>query len=162
MTDDAATNRAHAPYVAMALTCERVLREKDDVLTIVRIVDSFQLRGALPEGLTDDADVKVGARFFLVIGLKSGGLVGTYQLALDLRPPSSPGRRIAERPVVFESESVGVNVIVEMTLAHVGDGTYWIDVAIDEQPLTSIPIRLTWRTEESETPSAPSGGDDLA
>lgn len=140
---------AEKPYLAAAFLCERVLLEKDEVLTAVRIVDTFHV--SVPKNLP--ADAKPAIQITVLLGFKKaiGDQPEKHQAALRVQAPSG---EISERPPTldfyFKAEEVtGANLILTLNLPVREFGTYRIDVLVDDDHVTTIPFRLLERPEET-------------
>lgn len=64
------------PYLAMALLCEKVLREADGVLSLIRIVDRITVSFSGPDAPVQMPPAPVNLT--LVVGFKSGFARGPY------------------------------------------------------------------------------------
>jgi len=131
------------PHLGMATFCERVLQEKDGVLTIVRVIDRIivAVRGTeLPR------DMPAGQiSLTLAIILRSGDAKGRH--SLRVRPELPSTEHLAhEMPVLFEGEDRAVNAVIQMNLPITQEGLYWFDVFLDEdQCLTRVPLRIVYQ-----------------
>src|SRR5882757_2438042 len=78
------------PFVSAATVCERVLHEKDNVLSVIRMVDTFFIETP-PQPVGEPAPVLVvlGLQLTLLISLKAGDVPsGSYPVQLALRKPT--------------------------------------------------------------------------
>lgn len=126
------------PFLQMAVLCERVLREGDGVLSLIRIVDRFIVSGPqkeMPPSLI---------RFTAAVAFKSGFFRGKY--SAKLRPQSPSGKVLAEQefPLLFEGEDRGAVFVCEVGLMVQEEGLYWIDVLLEEEVVTRIPLRVLY------------------
>lgn len=130
------------PYLQAAVFAERVLHERDGVLSLVRIVDRLgvQATGDAPEELPEGASAKVT----LVVMLKSGDARGRHRLTI--RPELPSGLRSEPRgfDVLFEGEDRGVNVIVDLDVALM-EGLHWFIVTLGDVELTRVPLRIAYQ-----------------
>lgn len=124
------------PFVAAALACEKVLIEKDDVASVIRIVDTYFIKNNLPEG------IGAGVRTNIVICLKNDGpLQGEVSLAINT--PDGKTNEIPQKwPVSFSEEISGANLFVSLDIDARHIGWTWIDVSWSGDFLAKIPIRL--------------------
>jgi hypothetical protein len=137
------------PLVAIATVCERVLQEKDDVMSIIRVVDVF----TLPQDMPNDYVLPLTIAVFL----RAGAAEGTFELQLQVRKPNGEIKTIDEKwPVVLNGGSTGANLIVQFGLKTEGFGLYWVDVLCDSDVLTSVPVKLQHPEESSKMGSPPS------
>jgi hypothetical protein len=135
------------PYVALACLCEKTLLEKDEVLSIVRIIDTFQI-----EAPQDGTSWSVPPlQFWMVISLRSGAVRGKFDLGLALQAPSGINIASTKWPIVLEGEDRGATVTTRISLALEELGLYWFDVLWEGELLTRIPFRLTGRAAPDQT-----------
>jgi len=133
------------PFVQIACVCEQAMVESDNVVSVIRVVDTFAVH--LPEESPEG--VKLAITLNLVVMLKSGDIKGEYEVALILRQPNKKSGELRKWPVVFEGGEHGVNAKIQFNLVQPQFGLYWIDVVWKDETLTSIPFRL----KPAETPS---------
>jgi hypothetical protein len=129
------------PYVALAVLCEKVLVEKDDVLTAVRIIDKLTLQlppAGMPEGM------KPAIQITGLIGLKSGDAVGDFTLRLNITNPLGELRKdVITLPVKLLGGDHGQNFVINLGLGIENEGVYWFDVMLDDEVLTRTPLTIT-------------------
>lgn len=141
------------PWLQTAVLCEKVLQDKDGVVSLIRIVDRFTVTGGreAPEQMP-----AVRITTSAAITLKSGFARGKY--IVSLKPVAPSGRKLPEAsmPVLLEGEDRGVSVIAEMTFQLDEEGLYWIDVCLGERLLTRMPLRIIYqRLQTGSFPAAP-------
>ncbi len=132
------------PSVALACLCEKVLQEKDDVMTLVRVVDSFTITSeSLPEGL--DRGVELTA----VVGVKSVDFSGQGNMTLVLLYPSGRNRELeGSWPFVLEGGAHGGNLVARLRLGASELGLYHLVVRWNGEPLVNIPFMLKAQGEQ--------------
>jgi len=147
--------KAGGPYLQAALFCERVLQEKDEVLSLIRVIDRVILRavGSAPPDQMPAGIVACQA----VIMLKTGSLAGKYKLGLLPTTPS--GKVLPETSVgilLEGGEDRGINVILNVQFLAQEEGIYWFDLKLENQLLTRIPLRLVYQPlTQSSQPGTP-------
>lgn len=127
------------PLIAAAFTCERIMQEADGVISAIRIVDTFNvtLPGDAPE------NIKVGINPWVIVYLKSGDAIGRYTVSFVMRPPEGkPGPLGQPIDIDLTGGANGATIAFELTMIVRTAGLYWIDVLVDGERLTSIPITL--------------------
>lgn len=133
------------PYVQVAAFCEKVLEEKDGVLSLIRVVDRITHTVAGPAAPSDMQPFPY--QLMLVLTLKTGQARGGYDLKIVRELPSGV-REESEAPslrMYFEGEGDrGQNLIFQMQLIFEQEGLYWFDVFLDEQLLTRLPLRVVY------------------
>lgn len=130
------------PYVTAALLCEKVLQEKDESLTLVRIADRLQysVQGvgvALPEGLKPVINIEG------LVSIKSGPVTGDHTIDIFLQRPNGDRKAVATFAVKFLGQDHSQNLILKMGVGIQEDGLYWFDVFFDGEVLTKIPLMVT-------------------
>lgn len=130
------------PFLQAALFVERVLHERDGVLSFVRIVDRLgvQAHGNAPDELPEGATAKVT----LVVMLKSGDARGRHRVSITPELPSGVRLEPHGFDVLFEGEDRGVNMIVELDVTLM-EGVHWFSVALGELELTRVPLRIAYQ-----------------
>ncbi len=143
------------PLVCVACVCEKVLYERDGVLSAIRIVDVLYVPAQnRPSDLSDVALSVPGVSLNILVSLKSGDLKGTSDIGLRMRSPSGRIVELPQKfPVTFIGGEQGVNlhvVFVLETKTKGEFGLFWFDVYWSGEVLTSIPFKLV----EGPPPSA--------
>ncbi len=127
-------------YLAVAVFCEKVLREADNVMSVIRIIDRFNVVGATPEMQP------TVLHFTILVSFKSGFLRGKQLLAV--RPKSPDGNDLNQMsfPLLFEGDDDRGNALVAQTQFVVEkEGLYWFDVHLNEELVTRMPLRVAYQ-----------------
>lgn len=143
-----------APLVSVAAFCERVLKEDDGTISVMRIVDTGSM--AIPLGLPKDVMPATSITYLLT--LKSGDFKGRGHASLRVRnpegaeliPPEKPGT-----PVELQGGVHGMNLVYNLAIPYVGDGVYWVEALFDGEMLTRTPLRLQQFAQKTEIRSRP-------
>ena len=133
------------PYLNAALLCERVLQEKDGVLSLIRLVDRVVITAVSTGGIAPDVLPPSVVSFHLLIVLKSGVYKGTAPVRLVIHSPSETQVGESSVDVFFEGDDRGVNLILPMQLQINEDGAYWISVFCMGTLFTRIPLRVVYQ-----------------
>ena len=149
-------HRVNEKPLVSAFLCEKVLNEKDGVLTYVRVVDLFTVP-MVPQ--SDRARMLV----WLAVIVKSGNAKGKYVLSLRMITPTGEAKPLGdETPIALNGGEHGISANVMLALDVKTDGLFGIDVLIDGEVLNHVPFRvklvpLPQGPPESErsTPSEP-------
>ena len=144
------TDTIGGPYIAAAFLCEKVLRESDGVNSFIRVVD----RLIVNVGGSQDQPTSVKSNLVLVLMFKSG--TARQKMSITIRPTSPTGKVLGKVQVsqLFEGEDRGVNIFTELKMDLAEEGVYWIDVLLEEELVTRIPLRLLYqRTAVSREPT---------
>jgi hypothetical protein len=127
------------PHLAIAAICERVLQEKDGVISAIRFIDRIHFR--TPEGMEREPQP-----ISILVSLRSGAARGRYKLAITVEKPSGEQGATVETPVFFEGEERGVNVVLPTAFGPDQEGLYWFDVWFEGERLTRMPLRALFET----------------
>lgn len=130
------------PYLAAAVLCEKVLQEKDGVVSAIRIVDRFIITGSgtqPPEKMP-----KLPVNMTMLIIFKSGDAKGSR--TVKIKPIMPSGRELQETllPMFLEGDDRGVNLIANIVLEASEEGLYWFEVLCNDEFVTRIPLRLVY------------------
>ena len=124
------------PYLKAALLCEKVLRESDGVHTLVRVIDRFVTH--IPSGQNVDT---MPVSFFLVLMFTSGFANQKMKIKSEIRSPSGQTITAVTNDVFFQGGDQGCNIIGEVKMDLIEEGLYWIEVSVNGQLQTKVPLR---------------------
>jgi len=145
---------AGGPYVQMAAICERVLQEKDGVLSIIRVIDRFAISAAGPAPPEEMPPGTISPT--IVVMLKPGFIRARHNLRIVPTTPSQTTLPEFSAGVLLEGEDRGVNLIFSAQMIVREERLYWFDVLLDDQLLTRIPLRLVYqRVSHGPLPETP-------
>lgn len=140
------------PYLNMACLCENVIEDKSGVLSLIRVIDRVTRTVAGPE--PPDALPPFDYQVKLVLMLKSGKARGRSTLKIVPEKPTGASMDPMTLTVHFEGEEKGQNNIANMTFKIEYEGLYWFHVYLEDEKLTSIPLRVLYnRVVAGPTPS---------
>jgi hypothetical protein len=140
---------AERPFLAAAFLCERVLIEKDDVLTIVRIVDTLTV--SIPANIPPGTKPVIQMTGLVSFKKAAPGVEAERHTAeLRVRLPSDKDQPTSTMDFVFKPDDVaGANLIVNMQLAVEEFGLYRLAVLLDGELMTQIPFKLLEKPADS-------------
>jgi hypothetical protein len=138
------------PLVQVACICEKVLIEPDNVPTLVRVVDTFTLPAQTPA----PPGVPTGVQLTIFVSLKSGDVVGEFEVGFRLNSPQGKKDMVRKWPVELKGGEHGANLKIDFILFSPEVGLYWFDVLWAEEVLTRIPLRLRSATASEPTAEA--------
>ena len=159
------------PYVAVAVACEKVQEEKDNVMTIVRVVDRILLTlpaHGMPDTIQEPGALVPkfgvpGVPFSLAIFLRPEGMRGIHQVTLQMVAPSGKAKSVKEWPVNTDEMAGGINFNIGIVLAATeGYGTYAFNVLWNGDFLTKIPVTLSPTPADAPLASPPNAPPDAA
>jgi hypothetical protein len=133
------------PFVNVATICEKVLIEKDNVLSAIRIFDVLNVSSA---SMPPDTAIPLTA----LIMLRAGEFRGEAEISIAIETPDGKRHPIPQKwPLLFEEQSAGGNLVINFPLAVRHIGLSWVEVLCNGELLTKFPIKLQVGT----TPAAP-------
>ena len=138
------------PFVQVACACEKVLREHDNVPSLIRVIDTY----TLDQPKVPPPGFKPTLALVLFVALKSGDVVGEYEIGLRLTKPDGAMNPVGKRSARFGGGESGVNIQVGFELESPTSGLYWFDVLWGDEVLTRIPLRLKLRTPADSSPES--------
>jgi hypothetical protein len=131
------------PYLGMAILCERVLQEKDNVLSAIRIVDKIIQTTIGADSVEMMPPVTIN--LFAIISFKSGRSGGKYNFKLVSTTPSNEKMQEYTIPLVLEKNGKSANVIINLNLLVKEEGLYWFDVLLNDKFITKIPLHIEYQ-----------------
>lgn len=142
------------PYVTAALICEKVLQEKDGVLSAIRLVDRLEIKMQTTDPKLTIHDVPpAGVQLAGLVCIKSGPFKGKGVLSIEGETPSGKVKPLGEYPVNLEGDDNGQNVVLNIVFATKEDGLHWFTVRFNSTLLSKIPLRIS-RVLEQVAPDA--------
>jgi hypothetical protein len=143
------------PYVVAAVFCDKVLHEKDGVLSAIRIVDRLTAVLEVPPGAAEPPAIQ--ASLTLLVVLRNGSFKGSGKLSITATAPS--GNPLANNPapvdVEFKSPHTGANVIATVSIPVKEEGAFWFDVLFEGRILMRTPLYVAVSRSETPSGSAP-------
>ncbi len=136
MPDETGVNEPHVS----AIFCERVLDEKDGMLSAIRIMDGVTVQ--IPAELPPDFQIPVEAS--VVILVRGGPSPAEYDVRLGYETPS--GKRVRPQVghhLVIPENKVGGNVIVHARFAAEEEGLHWFFVYLNDRTSAKIPLLVS-------------------
>jgi hypothetical protein len=132
------------PYLTAALFCERVMEEKDKVLTAFRIMDSIII--VLPPNAPPDFPSegnRLPVYFDGLVSLKTGKSPGEHSVRVDMISPSGK-RSTNDKQIVTlsQEEHGGANLTIHHSVSLKQGGLFYFEVFIDDRLATRIPFRI--------------------
>lgn len=131
------------PYLSAAFICEKILVEKDDVKSAIRIIDRVT-RSAFGQAPPEEMEpFEYDLTFF--IRFKSGRARGTLPLEIEPIKPSGESMKRAKMMILFEGEEDrGVDTMGVMKIKFDQTGIYWFNILLNGIRITRIPFRVIY------------------
>jgi hypothetical protein len=137
------------PHLSAAFLCERVLTERDNVQSFIRIVERFTVpKLSLPEGVPVPAALQAPpVQFSLVVVLKAGDLgIGKYKVSIALTKPDGTESPANDFEVFFNgSDENGVAMISPIAIPTPEEGLHWFNIYFEGKLITRIPMRVLYQ-----------------
>ena len=133
------------PYLNAALLCEKVLQEKDEVLSVIRVIDRITITAMSSGAPIPDTLPPSIVSFHVLLILKAGLFKGSAQVRLAIQSPGNQVVGETTMDVFLEGDDRGVNLVSLMQIQVQEDGLYWIDVTCAGQLFTRIPLRIIYQ-----------------
>jgi hypothetical protein len=80
----------------------------------------------------------------LLLSFKSGEARGRHTVMLRPEDPAGHQLEPMELPLHLEGEDRGANLVIQMGFVAEHEGLYWIDVFLDSDRCTRIPLRVVY------------------
>jgi len=140
------------PYLKLAVFCEKVLRETDNVMSLIRIVDRVTITAQGPDA--PDAMPKTPYPINAVITLVPGAGRGRHEIKIVREGPAGLTEDAPfKASVQLEGEDRSANIVIVMQLNLESEGLHWYHVYFDDVLLTKMPFRAMYnRLSAGATP----------
>lgn len=131
------------PFLKAALFCENAIEDKEGVLTLVRVIDRVVQQAIGPDA---PAEMPAISNYPLtaVLMFVSGSARGSLEVGLSLESPSGMATNLGTSTILLEGEDRGANLVARMALNLDQQGLYWLDVFVDGQRFTRVPLRVVY------------------
>lgn len=130
------------PFVQCALLCEKVLVERDNVFSAIRVVDVFYVEELPERGGREKPAMRVSA----LLSVRGGP--GKTIVRFVLR---TPGKETTSNPMTIDlpGGKQGTNLILQISipLHAAGDGA--LEFHLDGEPAAKIPFQIMPRSKSS-------------
>jgi len=133
------------PYLKLGTICERVLQEKDGVLSLIRIVDKFTLTIS---GKEPPDQLPRGLKLLTIIMSWVGGL-GSHEAVFNIISPSGETQRSPQSwSFTLDAINRGHNIIVTLPVSISKEGVYWIEFILNDQVKSRIPFQVIYERQK--------------
>jgi len=134
-------NDREGPFLAAAFFCDKVLDEKDDVLSAIRIVNKITLTASSPEITLEINPAKIN--LMGLVSIRAGGVKGNHKIKVmsDSEILSEPSQIAVD--ISFDgNDDATNNVIITLGIEVKREGMIWFGVFFDDKLLTKMPLRI--------------------
>ncbi|MEW6142093.1 MAG: hypothetical protein AB1597_02910 [Chloroflexota bacterium] len=134
------------PFLKFGLICEKVLVEKDNVLTIVRIIDRFEI---MAEGQNPPEDMPP-TRILTTFTMAWVGGLGSHSAAFSVITPTGEVRKSRRNfpfhlDTLTQTHSIVTGARVNLSTA----GTYWLEFLLNDVPKGRIPFLVVYKRQQT-------------
>ena len=127
------------PWVQIASFCQIALKEGNQRLSLIRIVDRITINGQTPEMQPTSIQTT------LVVILKSDFMRGPATVGIRPVTPSGGELPVVETNVLFEGDDRGIQLIIPVAVTAQEQGLYWFEVLVDGEIFTRVPLRVMYQ-----------------
>lgn len=131
------------PYIAVACLCEKIIEDKHGRYSFINLVDRLTI--ATRDQASPEQMPPITVRANAAIILKSGFFRGPATVKIAVRSPSDQLAGQSVFPVLFEGDDRGVAIITNLNAVLQEEGLYWVDVFLQDQVITRIPLRTVYQ-----------------
>lgn len=148
---DLKSNPAYGPYLNAAFLCEKVLEQKDGVLSAIRIVDrithSYTASAEDPSSNIPTAK----AEFSFLLILKSGQNPGVTNIKIiPKKPDNSELPPLNSTMHLDPPDNRGANLVFNATITLDQQGVWWFEVFINDVSRTKIPLEVIFLPQATQ------------
>jgi len=151
MTTEIRNPFERGPYVHLAVLCERVLREADGVISLIRVIDRITHTERSPDAPEEMPEVHYP--LFLAVNLKSGTARGRHNITITPEQPSGETLQPITVSVNMEGEGKGINIGSRIDIPYKLEGLHWFNIQFDNQIITRIPLEVRYSRMVTGPPS---------
>ena len=131
------------PYIKAAMFVNQVIEGKDNVLTLVRVIDRLTTTASGPSAPSEMPPASFPMH--AVIMLVAGKARGRHQVKIIREAPNSERREIWTGGINLEGENKGHNLNLGLNETFALEGVYWYDVFIDDVLMTRMPFQVIYQ-----------------
>lgn len=140
----------NGPYLKAAVLCESVIEDKQGVLSLIRVVDRVISTAIGPAAPTTMPPIN--HRLMAVVMMTSGEFTGSAEVSLVLQDPAGIRQPLGTTGVLFEGNDRGANIVAEMVMTLQTEGLYWLEVHLNQDLLTRVPMRVVYSRQSQSLP----------
>lgn len=140
--------RSARPYLMAALFCEKLLVDKDNVMSPIRIVDIIAV--PKPGPMPKPAEIPA-ILLTLLVAFKAGDVRGSRRLIIRMNVPSGKRRNLVDAQMEFLGDEKGAALRSPAPIDISEEGLYWYDVILEKSLITRMPLRVVHQ-QKPQTP----------
>ena len=132
------------PRLRISALCERVLEEKDGVLSMIRVIDRLVITA---EGTEVPRELPPGRAPITALMSWVDGL-GNYEAKIRVDMPDGSSVESMTLPFYLDSLDKVQNHIVRMVLPIKRAGIYWFNFLLGDKVKNRVPLRVIYQRME--------------
>lgn len=132
------------PRLKVGALCERVLQEKDGVISIIRLIDRLVITA---QGIDVPKELPPGMTRVTVIMCWVSGL-GDYEAKVRVNTPDNEIIESGTLPFRLDSLEAVHNQIVKMTIPVRLPGNYWFEFILNDEVRGRVPLRVIYQRKQ--------------
>ncbi len=132
------------PRLRIGTLCERVLEEKDGVLSLIRVIDRLVIT---IQGTEVPKEVPPGQAPVTVLMSWINGL-GNYEAKIRVDMPDGSSIETPTLPFYLDSLDKVQNHIVRMVVPIKRTGIYWFNFLLGEEVKARVSLRVIYQREQ--------------
>ncbi len=136
------------PYLKFGVLCDRVLEEKDGVLSLVRVTDRLIVTA---EGAKVPSEMPQG-QIILTIAMGWTGGLGNHEAKIRIIMPGGDQWESQTMPFFLDSLDRGHNITAKTTLTVKQQGLYWVEFLLNGKVKSRVPWRVIYQRVELPSP----------
>jgi hypothetical protein len=136
------------PKLRIGTLCERVLEEKDGVLSLIRIIDRLIITA---EGTEVPKELPPGQAAITAVMSWINGL-GNYEARIRIQMPDNTSIESQTIPFYLDSLDKVQNLIIQMLLPVKVQGVYWFEFMLGEDIKNRLPLRVIYQRKQHPKP----------
>lgn len=147
-----ARTASELPVCIALMVCDRVIIDKNDTVSAIRIVDTITLpQSDIPK---EYDGIELPALTILAI-LKKGESEGSFDYNLVCVDPNKNRRSIATacNAVMTGEPQAGNNINTPLRLSNVIEGLYWIELLANNSLIGRTPFKVLFEKQKTGKPS---------
>lgn len=147
------STKLSGPIVQVACLCDKVLREIDGTISIIRAIDTWTFENNDTNAPRVMPAQEVILHYLILV--KAGEAKGRFTYSLELETPSGNRKPLGKIDASFTGgQNEGASLDFGLVLALEGEGLHWVNayeevpgVADFSKPIGRSPLQVIYRTK---------------
>ena len=130
------------PLLRTAVFCDTVIEAKDGPLSLIRIIDRIMVEASGPDAPEEMPPVH--RQMTAVLTFAGGSAKGRSQIRFVMEKPNAEQEQLWSGSMLAEAPDRGQNFILRFGQVFDLEGLYWFHVYVEQELVTSMPLRLLY------------------